>query len=174
MFVWLLRLFVVAWVALGCSELHWSCCCGTTIVVWAGWTSQKVAVHGFDRDMCRLSVVCTPRRHQDPAEQGEHHADTAQHEHLHWAEAGGRLQEHIPRKHRADISGTTHRCKVKSQVIYRCKVILMGFPHRGRPGSSSGRPSRRTWCVQVGLCGTSRTLRTSPLIWRRWWFNQVE
>ena len=55
-----------------------------------------------------ISIICAPlpRRHQDPAQQGEQHADPAQHEHLHRAEAGGGLQEHIPRKHWAHISGT--------------------------------------------------------------------
>ena len=85
-------------------------------------TSADQLVVGYNRDI---------RRHQDPAEQGVCHAYTAQHEHVHRVEAGGRLQEDIPRKHRVDISGTT-------QGDYDGD-----FFHRGRSGTSSDKPSRR-------------------------------
>ena len=54
-----------------------------------------------------ISSQCELHRgHQDPAEQGGLDANTSQHEHIHRVEAGGGVQEHIPRGHRSDISGT--------------------------------------------------------------------
>ena len=60
-----------------------------------------------------------------------------------------------------------------SQVLQGCNVIMMTFA-RGRPGTSSGRPSRRTWCVRAGLFATSRRLKISPSIWQRWWRRRKE
>ena len=71
------------------------------------WKMISVVCVLISLSIISISSQCELHRgHQDPAEQGGFDANTSQHEHIHRVEAGGGVQEHIPRGHRSDISGT--------------------------------------------------------------------